>query len=121
MLNLYNWHILPLVTHKICSASPVKKQREKVVPLADGRVLEIGVGSGHNIPFYDIGKVDHLFALDPSSEMWKIAQRQINLELIPTEFLLGGSEQIPLDDETVDSILITFTLWMLPSENGRID
>lgn len=110
MNGIYNKFILPRVTHAICGLGPVMKQRQKVVPLAGGRVLEIGVGSGHNIPFYSTDQLDHLFALDPSAEMLDIARRQMEQYDIPIDYLQGGAEAIPLEDHSVDSILITYTL-----------
>ncbi|NNF33795.1 MAG: class I SAM-dependent methyltransferase [Saprospiraceae bacterium] len=109
-MGIYNKFILPRVTHAICGSSPVMKQRQKVVPLAEGRVLEIGVGSGHNIPFYSADKVDHLFALDPSDEMLDIARRQMEQHDITTDYVQGGAEAIPLEDHSMDSIVITYTL-----------
>ena len=110
MINVYNKHILPWVTDKICGVGPVMKQRQKVIPLAEGRVLEIGVGSGHNLPLYNQEKIDHLFALEPSEEIFKKAGKRAGLCDFTIEFLKASSEEIPLDDREVDSIVITYTL-----------
>ncbi len=72
-MGIYQKHIMPKIVHFTCGLKPAMKQREKVVPLAKGRVLEIGIGSGLNIPFYNSHKVKHLWGLDPSAEMWSIA------------------------------------------------
>ena len=74
-MGFYDKHILPSVVHFTCGQKPAMKQRAKVVPLAEGRVVEIGIGSGLNIPYYDTRKVTHLWGVDPSREMWAIAER----------------------------------------------
>ncbi len=119
-MKFYDKFILPRITNRLCSLGPAMKQRNKVVPQAQGRVLEIGIGSGLNFQFYDSAKVDHLFGLDPSEEMWSIAQRQISLDTIPVAFLKAPAEQIPLDDNTVDSIVITYTLCTIPNVSASL-
>ena len=110
MANLYNKYLLPKITNSLCSANPARKQREKIVPKAFGRVLEIGFGSGLNFEFYDPNKVDHLFALEPSEEMWKIAKTHINNNKFGLEQIKGFADKIPMETNEVDSILITYTL-----------
>ena len=68
-MGLYDRYILPVVLNAAMSTKPIRYQRKKVVPRAQGRVLEIGFGAGHNLPFYDASKVTHLWALEPSKEM----------------------------------------------------
>jgi ubiquinone/menaquinone biosynthesis C-methylase UbiE len=96
------------------SAKPIRYQRKKVVPRAEGRVLEIGFGAGHNLPFYDAAKVSHLWALEPSQEMRERAAERVSQSTIPLEFLDLPSEQIPLQNEEADTILITYTLCTIP-------
>lgn len=110
MANLYDKYVLPRITHYVCASGPAAKQRQKVVPRARGRVLEIGVGSGLNLPFYNTEKVEHLFALDPSEEMLALARKQRPVAALSFEFLLSGAETIPLPDHTVDTVLSTFTM-----------
>src|SRR6185312_10825332 len=66
VMGLYDRYILPVVLNAAMSTKPIRYQRKKVVPRAQGRVLEIGFGAGHNLPFYDASKVTHLWALEPS-------------------------------------------------------
>ncbi|TNE58447.1 MAG: class I SAM-dependent methyltransferase [Bacteroidetes bacterium] len=120
MFQFYNRYFLPHITHKICSLSPAAKQRQKVVPQASGRVLEIGVGSGLNLPFYDPDKVERLFALDPSAEMWAIAQKQLETPPFEVEYLQNGAEQIPLDTHTVDTVVITYTMCSIPDVQAAL-
>ena len=86
------------------------KQRAKIVPLADGNVLELGVGSGLNFPFYDPSKVAHFIALDPSEELLSMAKGKMNGQKIPVDYVNGHAEQIPLADHSVDTIVFTYTL-----------
>lgn len=67
-MGFYDSYLLPRIVHFACGQNPAMKQREKIVPLAGGRVLEIGIGSGLNIPFYDPARVEHLWGLDPSAD-----------------------------------------------------
>ncbi|MCA9734877.1 MAG: class I SAM-dependent methyltransferase [Deferribacteres bacterium] len=119
-MKLYDKHILPYLTHKICSLSPATKQRQKIVPFAEGKILEIGIGSGLNLPHYDRDKVAHIWGLDPSIEMW--ARSEItNGELpFPFEFLSASAEQIPLGTNSVDSIVITYTLCSIPNVHAAL-
>jgi ubiquinone/menaquinone biosynthesis C-methylase UbiE len=110
MANLYQKYILPKITHTLCASGPAMKQRQKVVPLATGVVLEIGVGSGLNFKYYNTQTIEHLFALDPSNEMWSLARKQLTSNQINVEFIKGYAEEIPLSDQSIDSIVITFTL-----------
>jgi ubiquinone/menaquinone biosynthesis C-methylase UbiE len=110
MASLYNKYILPKVTHYLCRMGPNMKQREKIVPRAHGRVLEVGVGSGLNFGYYDPSRTEMLYALDPSEEMWTIAKKAFPEIPVETEFIKGYAEAIPLDDHSIDSIVITYTL-----------
>jgi ubiquinone/menaquinone biosynthesis C-methylase UbiE len=90
------------------------KQREKVVSLAEGRVLEIGIGSGLNLPFYASGKVQHVWGLDPSREMWVLADKTVGEVDFDVEFIEAAAEKIPLDDGSADTVLVTYTLCTIP-------
>ena len=68
-MGFYDRYILPTVIDLSRGTKPVRRQRQKVAPRARGRVLEIGIGSGLNLPFYDPAKVDHVIGLDPAPEM----------------------------------------------------
>jgi hypothetical protein len=74
-MGFYAKYILPRASHFLCSTKPVGHQRKKIVPLAQGRVLEVGIGSGLNLPLYDAGKVQHLWGLDPSKQSWPLAKQ----------------------------------------------
>jgi ubiquinone/menaquinone biosynthesis C-methylase UbiE len=109
-MGFYAKYLLPRTVHFLCSAKLIRKQRKKVVFLAAGRVLEIGIGSGLNLPLYDPGKVQHVWGLDPSIELWALAQETVAQVDFSVEFIKGDAEAIPLDDGSTDTVLVTYTL-----------
>ena len=113
-MGLYGKYVLPRVVHLACSARPNMRQREKLVPLASGRVLEVGMGSGLNLPFYDARRVTKVWGLEPSPEMSKMASAAVEAAAFDVEFVSAGGEQIPLDSESFDTVLMTFTLCTIP-------
>ena len=113
-MGLYGKYVLPRVVHLACSARPKMRQREKLVPLASGRVLEVGMGSGLNLSFYDARRVTKVWGLEPSPEMSKLASAAVEAVAFDVEFVSAGGEQIPLDSESFDTVLMTFTLCTIP-------
>ena len=110
----YSKYILPQVVHFTCGLKPNMRQREKVVPRARGRVLEVGIGSGLNFPFYDATKVTKVWGLEPSPEMTRMAERSARALRFEVEFIALPGEAIPLDDHSVDTVLVTYTLCTIP-------
>jgi ubiquinone/menaquinone biosynthesis C-methylase UbiE len=113
-MGLYDKYILPHFLNCACGSKPIKYQREKVVPMAEGLVLEVGIGSGLNIPYYDAAKVDKILGLDPSEELNRMALKVAEDKGIPVEFILSGAEAMPLPDNHVDTVLVTFTICTIP-------
>lgn len=109
-MGLYSQYILPKVVDWACNQSPNRKQREKVVPLASGNILEIGVGSGLNLPFYNKDQVNHLIGIDPSQEMWQKKTVDLKSLEFEVEFIEGYAEKLPLENNCMDSIVLTYTL-----------
>ncbi len=113
-MGFYSDHIEPAIVSCACGMKAIAREREKVVPQVSGRVLEVGFGSGHNAPFYDQRAITHLYALEPSAAMRKRAQKRIAGLSFPLEWLDLPGEEIPLPDEAVDTVLVTFTLCTIP-------
>jgi ubiquinone/menaquinone biosynthesis C-methylase UbiE len=113
-MNIYEKYVLPRLIHLAMRNKAARAERARFVPLASGTVLEIGVGSGLNVPFYG-SKVRTLWALDPSRELWKIARRRVARASFPIELLPSLAERIPLGDMTVDSVVTTWTLCSIPN------
>ncbi|MGB0921675.1 MAG: class I SAM-dependent methyltransferase [Alphaproteobacteria bacterium] len=113
-MSFYEEKILPSVINVACGQKPVMQQRQKVVPSAQGRVLEVGIGSGLNLEFYDRSKIDHLWGLEPSEGIRKKAQAKAEELGMAVEFLGLKGEEIPLDDNSVDTVVITYTMCTIP-------
>ncbi len=113
-MGLYRRYLLPRIVHLTCSAKPNMRQRGKLVPLAKGRVLEVGIGSGLNLPFYDARRVTGLWGLDPSRELTAMASEAAEAAPFEVELVLAGAEEIPLDSNSFDTVLLTYTLCTIP-------
>ena len=113
-MSFYEDRILPHLVHLTCSSGPVQKQRQKIVPLAEGDVLEIGFGSGLNLPFYDPGKVRRIWGLEPSEGMRQKARSMLAESGLDVELIDLPGERIPLEDHSVDTVLVTYSLCTIP-------
>ena len=113
-MSFYQDRVLPRLINIACSSKPTRKQREKIVPRAYGDVLEIGFGSGLNLPHYDRDKVRKIFGLEPSAGMRRSATDTIAASGMDVELIDLPGEEIPLEDNSVDSVLITYTLCTIP-------
>ena len=109
-MSFYEERVLPHLIDWACSTSPQQKQREKIVHLAEGDVLEIGFGSGLNLPHYMPDKVRRIFALEPSPGMRRKAEPNVEASGLEVEFIDLPGERIPLDNDSVDTVLVTYTL-----------
>ncbi len=108
MPSLYARLFLPRLIDAACSS--MREQRAQVVPLARGRVLEIGFGSGLNLPFYDAMQVRHVTGLEPATRLQALAAQRVVHSQIPVELLTAPAEHIPRADASFDSVVSTFTL-----------
>ncbi|PLW69402.1 class I SAM-dependent methyltransferase [Pseudohalioglobus lutimaris] len=113
-MGFYEKHILPHFINCACGSKPMMKQREKVVPHARGTVLEIGIGTGLNLPYYQASQVERLIGLDPSEESWVLAGERAAHVDFDVEFIGLPGEEIPLDENSVDTVLVTFSLCTIP-------
>ena len=113
-MSFYEDRVLPRMINIACSSKPTRKQREKIVPRAYGDVLEIGIGGGLNLPYYDRENVRKIFGLEPSDGMRRSAAKNIAASGLDVELIDLPGEQIPLDDNSVDSVLVTYTLCTIP-------
>ena len=113
-MGLYSRYVLPRVVHFSCGLKPNMRQREKVVPRAHGRVLEVGIGSGLNLPYYDASKVSKVWGLDPAPEMTRMAERAAAALPFEVEFIGLPGDKIPLEDDSIDTVVVTYTLCTIP-------
>jgi ubiquinone/menaquinone biosynthesis C-methylase UbiE len=114
-LGLYDRYILPKFLNCACGSKPINYQRQKVVPLAKGKVLDIGIGSGLNIPFYNSDKIDKVIGIDPSHELIELAKELANDSKASIELVIGSAESIPYPDNFFDTVLVTYTMCTIPN------
>lgn len=108
--NWYERHILPYLLDLVCGMAPIRRQRAQLVPLAHGRVLEIGIGTGLNMPHYDKARVHKIVGVDPALRMHGLAKKRIARAGLDVELVGLSAEMLPLADASFDSILMTYTL-----------
>ena len=110
----YEKYILPRFLNCACASEPITFQRKKVTPLAEGIILEVGIGSGLNLPFYDKSKIIELWGIDPSKELNAMAKKVAKKEELNVKFISSNAENIPLPDNYFDTVLITYTMCTIP-------
>ncbi|WP_296271576.1 class I SAM-dependent methyltransferase [Pseudomonas sp. UBA6323] len=113
-MGLYDRHVLPHLIDFACGMGAVMKVRSQIVPLARGRVLEIGIGSGLNLSFYDPQRVEMVVGVDPSAEMQNLARERAARCQVPVEMIALELGQIQAADASFDDIVCTFTLCTIP-------
>ncbi len=112
MFKLYNKYILPKLLDSGMKKKEAQKHRPEVVGLVSGIVLEVGFGSGLNLPYYK--NVEKLYALEPSEELYNLSRERIGDSKIPVEYLKTSAEKIPLANQSVDYVLSTWTFCSIP-------
>jgi ubiquinone/menaquinone biosynthesis C-methylase UbiE len=112
-MGFYQDQILPHVIDLAMRQRNLAAYRSRVVPAAEGRVLEIGIGSGLNLPFYS-QKAELVIGLDPSPKLLSMARHTGRPASGPVEFVEGSAEAIPLEDRSVDTVVTTWTLCSIP-------
>jgi ubiquinone/menaquinone biosynthesis C-methylase UbiE len=120
-MGFYDRVVLPRVLDWTCGSKPVRRQRQKVVPLAEGRVLEIGIGTGLNLPFYDAAKVERIIGLEPAEQMLRRAKARSGNLPFTVEYLALEGERILLDRQSVDTVLVTYTLCTIPDAMSALE
>jgi SAM-dependent methyltransferase len=120
-MGFYDRYILPPLIDMACGARPIGKQRAKIVPSASGLVLELGFGSGHNLPHYDRAKVTRLYALEPSPGMLVRARRIAAASDLPVEILPETAETLSLGPASVDTVVVTYSLCTIPDPAAALE
>lgn len=110
MGSFYDRFVLPRLLKCACSAPPIMKQRAKVMPKAEGRVLELGIGMGMNLAFYDPARVSTVMGVDPSPELRAIAEAAQRDPRLTVKVENGTAEALPFEDRSFDTVVCTFTL-----------
>jgi ubiquinone/menaquinone biosynthesis C-methylase UbiE len=109
-MGVYSDYVLPHLIGIACGGEDVAAQRRKVVPAASGRVLEVGMGPALNLPFYDREAVELVWGLEPSEAMRRKAAPALEASDLDVRWIGLRGEDIPLDDDSVDTVVLTYTL-----------
>jgi ubiquinone/menaquinone biosynthesis C-methylase UbiE len=116
----YDRHVLPYLLDTACGLAPIARQRALIVPQAQGRVLEIGIGTGLNLAFYDREKVAQLVGVDPAAQMHALAQRRSIRAGMQVELVTLSAERLPLASASFDSVVCTYTLCSIPDPHAAL-
>jgi len=118
-MGFYDTWLMPRLCHLSMRSKRLLPPRQRVVGAAEGDVLEIGIGSGLNFPFYG-PHARRVFALEPSPQLIEMARRAARKARVPAAFLEASAEQIPLDARSVDSILMTWVGCSIPDVEAAL-
>jgi SAM-dependent methyltransferase len=119
-MSFYRHNIYPHLVNALGDPPPILEIRKRIVPMATGEVLEIGVGPGVNFSLYDPSRVSKLYALEPNPGMIRLAKPQQQRTKLDIEFLDLPGERIPLKDSAVDTVVSTFTFCTIPGVSDAI-
>lgn len=108
-MGIYQRYILPPLIHSAMRMKALRPYRERIIGAAEGRVLEIGIGSGMNLPLYG-PNATCVFGVEPSPELLRLAQRQHAAAHVPIDLMEGNAEALPSDDGSIDTVVTTWTL-----------
>lgn len=113
-MGFYARHILPHVINCACGARAIQKQRAKIAPMVAGDVLELGFGSGRNLPFLDASRIRKLVAVEPEEGMRVLSMKAAKAAAFPIEVRGETAETLPLAPASFDTLLVTYTLCTIP-------
>ena len=114
MAGLYERYLGAPMINALCGAGFIARHRAAVVPQATGTVLELGIGSGLNLPHYDAGKVSRLIGVDPSLRMRELGANRFANAPFPVDLVGLAGEELDLEAATADTIVVTFSLCTIP-------
>ena len=106
--------MLPHLTNLACGVKPIRRQRMTLIPLAEGRVLEVGLGTGLNLPFYDRARVKSIVGVEPSLRMHRLAMKRIQDAGLEVQLMSLSAENLPAPDASFDTVVSTYTLCTIP-------
>lgn len=114
MAGFYDRHIMPRLVNIACGMKAIHDQRALTIPHAEGVVVEIGIGPGHNLPFYDTEKIKHIIGVDPVAEMTALAQARLAECPLNVDIMQTSAEDLALDNNMADTIVLTYTACTIP-------
>lgn len=113
-MGLYQMRVMPALLDWTCGLSVLTDHRRRLLPLAEGRVLEVGIGTGLNLPYYDADRVERLWGLDPGVELQSRARARLEQTGLDLELIGLSGEEIPMDARSFDTVVVTYTLCTIP-------
>ena len=118
-MSVYQRHVLPRLLHLAMRQQALLPFRQRVIAAAEGRVLEVGIGSGLNLPLYR-PSVSSVIGLEPSPELLRMARRRAATAPVPVELLEASAEAVPLDAASIDTVVTTWTLCTIPDAHRAL-
>lgn len=112
-MSFYNNHVLPHLINVSMRNRELLPYRERVIEQAEGRVLEIGSGSGLNLPLYG-SSVQEVLGLEPAARLMKMAERAAGRARTRVTLITGSAEAMPIENSSIDTVVMTWTLCSIP-------
>jgi ubiquinone/menaquinone biosynthesis C-methylase UbiE len=112
-MSFYQDRIVPYLTHLAMRQRILAAYRARLIPESEGRVVEIGIGSGLNLPLYT-DKVERVIGLEPSPRLLTMARRAAVGSAVPVDLIEGSAEAIPIEDGSIDTVVTTWTMCSIP-------
>jgi len=119
-LSWYARCVAPYFVHAGCSAGAFTQMRRRVIPRAEGVVVEVGFGSGLNLPYYDAAKVERLVGVDPDGTMLGLAAPKSRAMPFAVECIRAGGESLPLADGIADTVVVTYAFCTIPDPQAAL-
>jgi ubiquinone/menaquinone biosynthesis C-methylase UbiE len=118
-MGFYDEQVLPRFINVVCNMKEVRPLRERACAGLHGRVVEIGFGSGLNVPYYPAA-VTSVAAIEPADTGWKLAAKRVSASSVPIERTGLDGQKLPLPDKSCDAALSTFTLCTIPDVSAAL-
>jgi ubiquinone/menaquinone biosynthesis C-methylase UbiE len=118
-VSVWSRRILPRLIDLVMRNEAAAAERARLVPRASGVVLEIGIGSALNLPYYT-SAVRSLYGVDPSRELWDIGSRRLRAHAFPVRYVVASAEALPFADGRIDTVVTTWTLCSIPDARAAL-
>lgn len=117
---IFERRVIPYLVDTACALNVITRQRQRIVPAAEGVVLEVGIGSGHNLRHYDRSRVRRIIGVDPNPGLLQIAAKRHKRSELPLELLEETAERMSLEDARADTAVITYTACSIPDVEAAL-